>query len=214
MVRLLDDARKQSGASLKDVVNEALRMGLQLRAAPRLARKRHVTKSVSLDVPLVRDIDDIGELLQRPRASANHDPRGREHPRVRIRPGLRAARGGTILARRTAPWHGSGGAALADLLALLRLVTNPRVFSRWASTGDGWRQGEEWLDCEPAWIPAPTDRHRRALGELLAAVPVRANLVPDADLAALALEHGLALASTDGDFARFPGLRLENPLSR
>ena len=38
-------------------------------------------------------------------------------------------------------------------------------------------------------------------------------LVPDAHLAALAVEHGLTLCSTDGDFARFPGLRWENPLA-
>jgi predicted nucleic acid-binding protein len=41
----------------------------------------------------------------------------------------------------------------------------------------------------------------------------RANLVPDAHLAALAIEHGLILCSTDGDFARFRPLRWENPLS-
>jgi len=39
-----------------------------------------------------------------------------------------------------------------------------------------------------------------------------ANLIPDAHLAALAIEHGLTVCSTDGDFARFPGLRWENPL--
>ena len=44
-------------------------------------------------------------------------------------------------------------------------------------------------------------------------VGVRANLVHDADLAALAIEHGLILCSTDGDFARFPGLRWDNPLA-
>ena len=52
------------------------------------------------------------------------------------------------------------------------------------------------------------------LGQLLAATSVRANLVPDAHLAALAIEHGLVLASTEGDFARFPGVRFENPLAR
>ena len=40
----------------------------------------------------------------------------------------------------------------------------------------------------------------------------RANLVPDAHLAALAIEHGLVLCSTDGDFARFDGLVWHNPL--
>ena len=60
---------------------------------------------------------------------------------------------------------------------------------------------------------APLERHRQVLSQLLTATSVRANLVPDAHLAALAIEHGLVLASTDGDFARFPGLRFENPLA-
>jgi predicted nucleic acid-binding protein len=50
------------------------------------------------------------------------------------------------------------------------------------------------------------------LGTLLAATDGAANLIPDAHMAALAIEHGLTLCSTDGDFARFPGLRWENPL--
>ena len=71
---------------------------------------------------------------------------------------------------------------------------------------------EEWLECPPVWIPGPTDRHRQVLGRLLRDQQVRANLLPDAHLAALAIEHGLTLCSTDGDFARFAGLRWENPL--
>jgi len=58
-----------------------------------------------------------------------------------------------------------------------------------------------------------TERHREVLGQLLRTSVPRSNLVADAHLAALALEHGLALCSTDGDFARFPGLRWENPLA-
>ena len=100
-----------------------------------------------------------------------------------------------------------------SLLAFLRLVTNQRVFERPASSRAAWQQIEEWLDCPVVWIPAPTDRHRQVLGRLLSEAAVRANLVPDAHLAALAIEHGLVLASTDGDFARFPGLRFENPLA-
>ena len=79
-----------------------------------------------------------------------------------------------------------------SLLAFLRLITNPRVFERPASTRAAWQQVEEWLDCEAAWVPAPTDRHREVLGRLLREAMVRANLVPDAHLAALAIEHGLA----------------------
>jgi predicted nucleic acid-binding protein len=43
---------------------------------------------------------------------------------------------------------------------------------------------------------------------------VSGNHVPDAHLAALAIEHGLMVCSTDGDFARFPDLRWENPLRK
>ena len=62
------------------------------------------------------------------------------------------------------------------------------------------------------WIPGPTERHVTILGPFMQEAVSRATLVPDAHLAALAIEHGLTLCSTDGDFARFPGLRWENPL--
>jgi predicted nucleic acid-binding protein len=55
-------------------------------------------------------------------------------------------------------------------------------------------------------------RHREVLGRLLVSDGARGNLVPDAHLAALAIEHGLVLCSSDADFARFPGLRWDNPL--
>ena len=99
-----------------------------------------------------------------------------------------------------------------SLLAFLRVSTNPRVFARPARVADAWKQVLDWLACEGTWIPQPTERHREILGELLDAPGVQANLVQDAHLAALAVEHGLILCSTDGDFARFAGLRWENPL--
>ena len=99
-----------------------------------------------------------------------------------------------------------------SLLAFVRIISNPRVVDRPRSLPEAWSQVEAWLDCSPAWIPLPTEHHRETLGELLRVVP-RGNLVPDAHLAALAVEHGLTLCSTDGDFARFPGLRWENPLA-
>lgn len=79
--------------------------------------------------------------------------------------------------------------------------------------GAAWGQVEEWLDCEPVWVPQPSDRYREILGELIARVGPTANLIPDARLAALALDHGCAVASTDGDFGRFPGLSWENPIA-
>ena len=100
-----------------------------------------------------------------------------------------------------------------SLLAFLRLVTNPRVFERPELMADAWRQVHDWLACETAWTPQPTEQHPDLLARLLALPGVQSNLVPDAHLAALALEHGLTLCSTDGDFARFPELRWLNPLA-
>lgn len=99
-----------------------------------------------------------------------------------------------------------------SLLAFLRLVTNPRVFDRPEPLAGAWRQVEEWLALENVWIPAPTARHQEILARLLPEAEGDADLIPDADLAAVAIEHGLILCSADGDFSRFSGLRWENPL--
>lgn len=99
-----------------------------------------------------------------------------------------------------------------SLLAFLRLVTNPRVFERPESIVEAWKQVREWLAAESAWIPQPTERHAEILAAQLTVPGVQGNLVPDAHLAALAIEHGLELCTTDGDFARFSGLRWTNPL--
>lgn len=100
-----------------------------------------------------------------------------------------------------------------SLLAFARLVTNPRVFEHPASIAEAWDRVEEWLNLPSVWVPQPTERHAPILGDLLRRVVDRPNLVPDAHLAALAIEHGLVLCSTDGDFARFPELRWSNPLT-
>jgi uncharacterized protein len=100
-----------------------------------------------------------------------------------------------------------------SLLAFARLVSNPRVFARPLAVDAAWRQIEEWLAAPGAWVPVATERHAEVLAPLLRARGLRANHVPDAHLAALAIEHGLLLCSTDGDFGRFPDLRWENPLA-
>ena len=110
--------------------------------------------------------------------------------------------------------NGTAGVGLPwpSVLGFVRLVSNPRIFERPLAVAGAWNQVVDWLECPPVWMPLPTDRHREVLGPLLAGTGMRANLVPDAHLAALAIEHGLTLCSTDGDFARFAGLRWENPL--
>jgi uncharacterized protein len=100
-----------------------------------------------------------------------------------------------------------------SLLAFVRLATNPLVVRSPVTAAEAWRQAEEWLTCEPAWVPAPGSAHRAILGGFLKASWMTSRLVPDAHLAALAVEHGLTLQSTDGDFAKFRDLRWENPLA-
>jgi toxin-antitoxin system PIN domain toxin len=104
------------------------------------------------------------------------------------------------------PWH--------SLLGFLRIATNSRAFQRPLTMATAWQQVMHWLTADVVWVPAPTERHAEILGNLLAQLGVQGNLVPDAHLAALAIEHGLTLCSTDGDFARFPELRWLNPIAR
>jgi uncharacterized protein len=99
-----------------------------------------------------------------------------------------------------------------SLLAFLRIVSNPRIFEQPEPVAQAWDQVSAWLACDNTWIPQPGDRHAEILGHLLADPAVRANLVQDAHLAALAIEHGLQLCSSDGDFGRFHGRRWSNPL--
>ena len=100
-----------------------------------------------------------------------------------------------------------------SLLAFLRIATNPRIFPHAISMTQAWAQVEAWRACDVVWSPAPTERHAEILARLLREPSVKGELVPDAHLAALAIEHGLELCSTDGDFARFRGLRWTNPLA-
>jgi toxin-antitoxin system PIN domain toxin len=99
-----------------------------------------------------------------------------------------------------------------SLLAFCRIATNPRLFRCPLSVDMAWSQVVRWLEVPVVWIPLPTDRHASLLGRLLITANAAANLVPDAHLAALAMEHGLVLCSTDEDYKRFKGLNFENPL--
>jgi hypothetical protein len=99
------------------------------------------------------------------------------------------------------------------LLAFLRITTNPRLFDSPLSTEAAWRQVSGWLSCPSVWVPAPGERHAEILGEQLVLPKATGNLVPDAHLAAIALEHGLTLYSTDRDVAAFPGLTWVDPLA-
>jgi len=101
-----------------------------------------------------------------------------------------------------------------SLAAFLRIATHPRAFERPLEPSTAWARVSDWLGAPATWIPTPGERHAEILGDLVARHGVRGNLVPDAQLAALAFEHGVAVASADGDFARFPEIRWENPVAR
>lgn len=98
------------------------------------------------------------------------------------------------------------------LTAFVRIGTNPRVFERPLSVGEALDRVHSWLEQPCVRVVHATGRHLEVFGRLLATGQATGNLVPDAHLAALAIEHGCVLCSTDGDFARFPGLRWTNPL--
>lgn len=97
------------------------------------------------------------------------------------------------------------------LLGFIRLMGNPRVVRQPIPLRESWRRVESWLQLPQSWIPLPTERHRAILAGLLESVS-RPDTANDAHLAALAIEHGLTVCSTDSDFARFQGVRWENPL--
>jgi toxin-antitoxin system PIN domain toxin len=99
-----------------------------------------------------------------------------------------------------------------SLAAFVRISTHPRAYDRPLDGTTAWELVTAWLDAPVAWIPQPGPKYPRLLGELISTYDVRGNLVPDAMLAALAIEHGLTLYSADTDFARFRELRWENPL--
>ncbi len=100
-----------------------------------------------------------------------------------------------------------------SLTAFLRIATHPRVFSAPLSAGAAGDQVEQWLAAPAAWVPVPGDGHAELLLGLVRQLRLVGPLVSDAHLAALALEHGTGIWSTDTDFARFAGLTWEDPLT-
>jgi toxin-antitoxin system PIN domain toxin len=98
------------------------------------------------------------------------------------------------------------GIPTAVAIGFVRLTTNPRVMVEPLDTATSIGVVTGWLSRPNVVVPGPTRRHFDILGELLAALGTAGNLVSDAHLAALAVEHGAELCSYDHDFARFPGL--------
>jgi toxin-antitoxin system PIN domain toxin len=100
------------------------------------------------------------------------------------------------------------------LYAFFRLITSPRVFGPHSvSVRDGWATTARYLEQPAVRLVVAGAGHAAIAGELACTPGLRSEDVPDVEIAALAIEHGLVLASHDHGFRRFSGLRVTDPLS-
>jgi toxin-antitoxin system PIN domain toxin len=109
---------------------------------------------------------------------------------------------------------GNEAVALAWVVVqgFVRLTTHPKVFENPMAVADSLGRIEEWLSLPHLRILHPSDHHFQTWAQLLRGVGVGANLTTDSHLAALCIERGLILHTSDADFSRFPGLKWINPL--
>ncbi len=105
------------------------------------------------------------------------------------------------------------GLPWVSIWAFLRICTNPRICNNPLPAKDALQIVGEWLAVPGVILLHPGPRHWELVQRLIVEHKATGPLVTDAVLAALALENGALLASTDQDFARFKGLRWTNPLS-
>ena len=105
------------------------------------------------------------------------------------------------------------GVADAVLSSFIRLVTHPRIFRTPTPLDAALQFADSIREAPGSLTVAPGERHWNIFTSLCRQAGARGNLVPDAYLAALAIESGAELATADGDFARFPGLRWKHPLA-
>ena len=101
--------------------------------------------------------------------------------------------------------------AWMTLLAFVRISTNPRVFEQPLLAGEALAAVASWLERPSVSVLEAGEACWEIFRQLVVEAQVTGPLVMDAFLAALALENGATLATTDRDFTRFPGLKLVNP---
>lgn len=104
--------------------------------------------------------------------------------------------------------------SLSDLVlsSFIRVVTHPRVFSPPSTTSQALAFAQELRSQPNCVVVMPGARHWDIFCRLCKEAGVKGNLVPDAYLAALAIESGSEWITTDRDYSRFPGLRFRHPL--
>jgi toxin-antitoxin system PIN domain toxin len=100
-----------------------------------------------------------------------------------------------------------------SVAAFLRISTNPKLQRERFSTEEAARVVDRWLEQPNVRLLAPGDHHWSLFRQMAVDGQARGGLITDAQLAALTVEYGGVLHTTDRDFARFPGLRWTNPLT-
>jgi len=100
------------------------------------------------------------------------------------------------------------------LIGFVRLSTRAAVFERPLTVAEAFNVIDGWLELPCVTAVHPTDRHAVVLRGLLEPLGAAGNLTSDAHLAALSIEHGAELCSTDVDFSRFAGVRWTDPLRK
>ena len=103
------------------------------------------------------------------------------------------------------------GFAWIVLLAFVRLATLPALLPTPLPTTTALELVDDWLGARPSVVVHPTARHASVLRGLLDQTGTAGNLVSDAHLAALSVEHGARICTFDRDFGRFPGVRVFTP---
>jgi toxin-antitoxin system PIN domain toxin len=98
------------------------------------------------------------------------------------------------------------------VLGFVRIATHPKVFANPMPVQEALDRIEEWLSLPHIYVVHPSPLHFQIWSSLLKRLGSAASLTTDALLAALAIERGLILHTTDADFSRFPGLKWRNPL--
>jgi toxin-antitoxin system PIN domain toxin len=99
------------------------------------------------------------------------------------------------------------------ILGFLRITTSERVMPQPLTAEEAIQVIDEWLNLPSVKIASPTERHWDIFRTIITSLGTAGNLTTDAHVAALAIEHGATLCSTDIDFARFPMLQWINPLT-
>jgi len=190
--RRLRERARRTGRPFKEVVNEALAVGLRDGGAPTAS----ATPTWAGRAPAWTSTGPWPWPTRWPTRPARTSSSAGGDPRRRQRPDLRGQ-------RRPAPARPRAA-----------LARSPRVFERPLAVAAALGYVEEWLAQPPVTAVGPGPEHWPTFRRLLAGSGTGANLTTDAHLAALALERGAALCTMDRDLARFPGLRLIHPAGK